>query len=348
MRNYTYMLLLATAAIGLLLSSCSTVEKYNVYAQSGTAIYTPGNSSTAIAVSNGNQPVKMQVPSADYYGYLIAENPVTGLKAPFGLDVRKKVRHGEKAALGIGWALAGAGMGTLVSGTSLVIAAAASGDDDLMTIGAITTGTGAGCGMIGGAILAPASSRLEQLTHSYQFTYCKDQTINFDGLSAKLLNPNMPKGQAEVPASPGRSKAISGKGQISQESGGTDISKTSAARKLHSDLGKKVEGTYIGSGQLLYGKNVEEYYKEVVLLIESIGKNRVKVRVIESDEDFFAAPIEYMVEKDKSGGWILKIEDIPSATILIDKSGKARFEHKSVNIDNEIYSLSLTANRKSK
>lgn len=322
------------------LSGCTTTEKFNLTTSRGANVYTPANTISPIVVTKGDETVKIEVPSSDYYGYMIAKDNATGMVAPFGLNVKRKIRYMEKAAVGVGYGLSAGGLTAMIPGLAFVISGGVDEDDDLSTTGGLITGCGGLAAGLGVAIGAPADSRLRQLTHTYQFTYSPHQTISFDGLSTKIINPDLPKGVTELPAPQVRPKATSGKKQENK-------SLSTSTGKVRSDLGKKVEGEYHGTGQLLINGKVEEDLSNVLLKIERIDKNHVNVRVIESGEDFFAEHLEYVVEHDTKGGWLLRIESIPSATISIDKTGKFRFEHKAVNIEDEVYTL-LVSGRKSK
>lgn len=93
------------------------------------------------------------------------------------------------------------------------------------------------------------------------------------------------------------------------------------------------------------GTNVDENYSEISVILERVDKNHVKVRVIESDEDYFDTPLIYNIQKGKNGIFTLKIDKLPEATIQINTKGKMTFTHKKVNIGNKIYTLKIEANK---
>lgn len=187
----------------------------------------------------------------------------------------------------------------------------------------------------------PADGRMKQTAYDYNFSYDGKQRIEIPNLSKTLLHPDPPKGYDEKADEGnkglGRKKASSGKESVQETSVGT---KVSASR---SDHGKKIEGTYKGSGTLLSGKNVEDKYSEIDVVIERIDKTHVSVRIIESDEDYFDSPLIYTINKNKNGSYTLGIDKLPDAAITISKSGKLTFKHEKVNIDNNVYTLSIDA-----
>lgn len=163
-------------------------------------------------------------------------------------------------------------------------------------------------------------------------------------LSPTLLHPNNPKGYKKEDASrkessTRRKKATSGN-DVKQE-----IISSSKVNKTRSDHSKKVEGEYKGSGILLFGKNIDEKYSEIAVIMKRIDKRHVSVRIIESDDDYFEAPLEYEIHVNKNGGYDLNIENLPEASIKITQNGKLTFKHKKVNIDNQIYTLEITAQK---
>ena len=148
----------------------------------------------------------------------------------------------------------------------------------------------------------------------------------------------MPKGVTEKPENVKRKKAQSGENTIQKVS-------SSKAKKVRSDIAQNVIGTYSGIGKLLKNKIVDEQYSDIQLIIERIDKTSVKVTVLESDEDFFEIPMTYDVVANGKNGYKLTLQGLPSATILITKAGIVTYSHDKVNIDNEIYTLSISAKK---
>lgn len=331
--------------IGIVLSitSCSTTEKITVYAPEGTKIYAPNNTHSPQGVITHNDKVNIEIQSDMYCGYVLVQSAESNIKIPIGIDYKINKHTWTKAALYIGGTLSSIGCGATLLGAIGMIAAAADEEEDLTLTFGVVTGAGAAVAGMGAGILIPSQARLRQTSYDYNFGYDKNQRVSIPKLSFALLNPNPSKSQIDEPmntkaASP-RKKASSGKDVIPETS---SSSKVSTAR---SDNARKIEGKYTGSGSLLIGANLDEKYSEISVLLERVDKNHVKVRIIESDEDYFDTPLLYEVQKGKNGIFTLKIEQLPEATIKITSKGKMTFIHKKVNIENKIYTLKIDADK---
>lgn len=331
--------------VGLILSitSCSTTEKFNVYAPKGTKIYTPNNTISPKGVTTYSDKINIEVPSDMYCGYVLVQSSESDVKIPIGIDYKTNKHTGTKAALYTAGTLASVGVGVALIGGIAMIAATANGDSDVSDSFGLATGAGAAVAGIGAGIGMPSQARLRQTSYDYNFGYDKNQRISIPSLSPTLLNPNPSKSQADEPLKPKgatRKKATSGKDVITEVT--SNSSKVSASR---SDNARKLEGKYNGNGSLLMGTSVDENYPEISVILERADKNHVKVRIIESGEDYFDAPLIYEIQKGKNGNFTLKIEKLPEATIQITSKGKMTFTHKKVNIENKIYTLKIDANR---
>lgn len=326
--------------VSLVFGGCKTADKVNLYAPANTTIYLPSSPNTAHCVAN-TAPVKIEIPGVDYYGYILAKDPSTGLKVPVGLDVRKKRYTGEKIALGTGYTLACAGAGTALIGSICMLAAACGEgtESDVVSTFGIVSGCGAGIALLGLGVGFPADARHKQLSHQYQFTYDKNQNVEFGSLSTKLLHPDAPKGVTQPEARPKRNKATTSDPEVDSK-----VSST-AASKSRGDKAKKISGSYKGSGKLIQGSEEVEFYTAVIVNIRRIDANKVEVSIIESGEEFFASPLVYDIINISDGQYTLVLDKMPSETIVIDKTGKLIFSHSKVNIDNEIYTLMIDCNK---
>lgn len=338
MKSYKWLL---TSVIALICTACSTTEKITVTVPSGTTVTAPVPGSKVLFAQAGM--AKLEIPSDAYCGYILAKQENTGLIVPVGVDYRIAQHRGAKIATGVGYTITSIGLGGVLIGGGAMIAAASQSDDDNSSLFGVVTAASAGVAAIGASIGGPASSRLHQTAYDYNFGYVKNQTLDIPPLSNKLLNPNPPKGE---PASTGGTRVVRKKA-TSGDSAAADNTATTSSRSKRSrvDLAKKISGSYTGSGQLLSGKEVEERYSFVTIILERQDKNHVAVRVIESDEDYFAAPLIYSIQKDKSGNYLLTIDELPEATIKIDSRGILSFNHKKVNIDDQLYILKITATK---
>ncbi len=336
--------ILLVIGLSLSITSCSTTEKFNVYAPKGTKIYTPNNTVSPRGVTTYSDKVNIEVPSDMYCGYMLIQPAESSIKIPIGIDYKINKHTGTKATLYTGGTLASIGVGVTMIGCIAMVAAAAQGDDDNTSLFGMMTGVGGATAGIGAALGAPSQARLRQTAYDYNFGYEKNQRISIPNLSFSLLNPNPSKSRINEPSKSiepsTRKKATSGKDVIPEVS--QSSSKASASR---SDNARKIEGNYNGNGSLLIGTSVDENYSEISVILERVDKNHVKVRIIESDEDYFDAPLIYNIQKGKNGIFILKIENLPEATIQINPNGKMTFTHKKVNIENKIYTLKIDATK---
>lgn len=68
------------------------------------------------------------------------------------------------------------------------------------------------------------------------------------------------------------------------------------------------------------------------------------MNVFDSDgSKFFDSDAEYTIKKEKNGKYSLFLNDIKDATIQIDSKDNLVYVHPSVNIEGEIFSLSISA-----
>lgn len=335
-----YFVLFLTASI--IMTSCKTNENFYVNSPIDAEIYLPSQLSIISApyttVKKGNS-AKIEIPSDGYWGYVLLKDKETGLNIPVGLNVHSRSNIGTKTMIGAGYTLTGIGLGAVVGGTIVAIAATANGDDDVSSTAGIMIGAGAGVAGIGAALGAPAQSRLSQLSYDYQFTYDKYQNVDISGLSTKLLRADHPKEVTEIQTSPKRKKATSGESKAS-------IVNSSKAKKSRGDLANNVVGTYQGTGNLLNGNITDEQYNDIQVIIKRIDKTHVSVTVIENGEDFFESPLKYEISSKGKTGYRLTLEKLPDASIEISKTGLLTFIHKKVNIDNSIYTLSIKGKKK--
>lgn len=334
----------------LSLTGCSTTEKFSVYGSGGTKIYTPYNTVTSQSIASQSDKVDIAVPSDMYCGFILAQPSGCNVKIPIGLDYKISRHTGTKAALYAGGTVASVGIGVTMIGTIAMIAAKCNGDDEESDRFGLITGIGAAAAGVGACIGAPSQSRLRQTAYDYNFGYEKQQRVEIPRLSFTLLNPNKPKGYMEQTQagneSSSRRKASSGK-DVKSDSKSNNISVSSSkVNKNRSDYSKKIEGTYIGTGSLLTGTNVDENYTDVNVIIKRIDRNHVSVNVIESGEEYFEAPLLYEVVANKNNGFNLVMDKLPDAVIRISKDGKLHFNHKKVNIDNVIYTLDIKAKKR--
>lgn len=340
---YLNKLLLITGIL-FLVASCSTTEKFSVYVPEGTKVYTPNNPTTPSGIAASSDKVNIVVPSDMYCGYIFAQAPGSDIKIPIGLDYKTNRHTGTKAAFYTGATISCVGVGVaLIGGISMLAASSQDDEDSSDFFGTMTAFGGVAAG-IGAGVTLPAENRLRQTAYDYNFGYEKKQNVKMPALSFTLLNPNSPKGYekekaAKKESTSSRRKASSGKDVMTETTTGSRVNKT------RTDNAKKIAGTYTGHGTLFSGKNIDEKYSKISVVIERKDKNQVFVRIIENDEEYFDAPLVYEVRKNKNGSYTLNIDKLPEAVIQITSSGKLTFKHRKVNIENQIYTLEITADK---
>lgn len=326
----------------VLITGCTTTEKFTVSAPAGTKITLPMEGIVEPqAGTEGKQ--KVTIPSEGYCGYVFATPPGSNIKIPMGLNLKRNNHQGLKATCRIGFTLALTGLtGAVGGGLPILILGAATEDDDNILLGAAVEGASAALVGLGLAMGAPAQSRLRQTAYDYSFSYEKNQNLEIPLLSSTLLNPNPEKNASTnyKGSSSTRKKASSGSTSAASSSKGSKVSKS------RSSSANKIVGTYTGTGQLLKNKHQEEFYSNINIIVSQEDKNTVTVRIIEDGEDFFEEPLVYTVTTDKKGNYQLKIDKIPEAVITITKSGSLSFTHPKVNIDDTMYNLTIKANKK--
>lgn len=187
---------------------------------------------------------------------------------------------------------------------------------------------------------------MKQLAYNYSFTYLKNQYALQDVQLKPLANPDTPKEPSVMTVKPSRKKAISNTAYtnaspLDNKSGNA----TSKAKKTRGDFGKNLAGTYDGTGSLKQKGRIIEAYDNISIIITRIDKTTVSVQVVESDEEFFESPSIYDIKRQSDGSFLLTMRDIPSAAIKIAPSGAITYTHNKVNIDNEMYHLTIKAKR---
>lgn len=331
--------LLSTALIFSFVG-CSTTEKFSVYAPQGTKIYTPNNTASPKGMASTDEKINIEIPSEMYCGYVLAQPLDSDVRIPIGLDYKTNRHTGTKVALYAGGTLTSIGVAASALGAICMLVS--SGDEDMSDTFGTVVAVGAATAGVGAVFTVPSGSRLAQTTYDYNFGYVNNQRLSIPKLSYTLINPNPPKDSApessEKKSIP-RKKATSGK-EIVQE-----VPISSKASASRSDNAKKIEGSYIGTGTLLFDKNVDEKYDDISVVVKRIDRNHVSIRIIESGEDYFDSPLTYEIQKGKKGNYVLKISNLPEATISISPAGKLAFEHRKVNIDNQIYTLKIAADK---
>ena len=174
----------------------------------------------------------------------------------------------------------------------------------------------------------------------YNYKYLSTQSTNEDISFAPIID----NGEKKILHCYDNSGYVSDAGVIENEGTTVVKRKSSVARRKSIDFAQVVSGTYIGSGSLLLKGKTVESYSSIKVVIDRKAENLVNVRVIESGESFFGSELEYSVKRSDDG-YELVLVGISNAVISIDYEGKLSFNHPKVNIDGELYKLSISAGK---
>lgn len=314
MKNFIYIII--WGIIILMTQSCTTYTTFTVYGEPGTEIMTPNKNKLATISGKGTTKIKNN--NNNFYSFLISHQPGSNDYIPFALDYKnKKYRKW--------WATTYTGLASFVAGAAIY-----SGDNDL---GSMAMSAGLLIGAIGGYGLVFSESTTNR---TYHYKYLPTQNTNQD---LKITKPNL------VPMKITTNAATSvTNGQSSSVS--TKKIGSSISTKNLKDNAAKLEGTYVGTGNLKSGKDIVEDYTGIQVVITKKTKDIVLVNVYESDgSKFFASDGEYTIQKLSNGKYSLALNGIKNATIEIDTQNNLIYLHPRVNIDNEIYTLSIKAKK---
>lgn len=317
----------------ILLHSCSTSQKVTVQGTPGTEIYSP--TMEKLGVIGSNAQVSFKISSDDYFSYLMSKNAGSNELIPFALDYKNHSYIGTDILKYTGYTIAAAGaFSALVGGIACI-----GGDGD--EVGGPFLAAGGAALALGTAIGGPADMRSQQTQYEYKYKYLSVQNTNQDFHFTKIVDV-------------GYSKNLHNEGYnetVVQTSGGLNIEDsltTVAKRKIRTlnDYAKFVSGTYSGAGYLAQkGKIIEEYSAMKVVVLR-IDNNTVNIDVIENGASYFSAKTKYQVKKKGKNTYVLSLDGISDAFITIDNAGHLTYIHPKVNIDGEIYTLNITANKK--
>lgn len=312
-------------------SSCSTSTKFIVYGDPGTQILAPNKTNLATIDNSGK--VYISNPDDDFYAFLLSHKPGSDEYIPFALDYKYKVYRGSKIAKWSGMIAEGMGIVGLLAGTI----ACCAGDPDS---GLPLIGVGTGLALTGAGVGVAGHHRSEQTNHSFSYKYLPIQQTNQDIQFTKPVY-DVPRIE-KINDTPSKAEPDT---DSSSKSNKTLVS--SSTTKTLKDNATKIEGLYVGSGTLKQGSEVIERYSNITISLVRKSKDIVLVNVIESDgSKFFTSDGEYTIKKQSNGKYSLTLNEIKNATIEIDAQNKLTYLHPRVNIDGDIYTLSITAKKK--
>lgn len=321
MRRLKYIVALLLLLVAV---SCSTSQKIMVSGDPGTEILSPQMDYLG-TIGMGGQ-LQLTIPSDSGYEFLLSKSGGDGKCIPFALDYE----HHKYAA---GFCMA-SGITMTVLGTSsfvpgIVFTACGLPEVGLPFLGAaaILTGIGMGIGI-------PGDYRMHQKAYRWEYMYLNDHSTNQDIVVTDVVNTGFTRRIEE------------GNQKPKVEVKDTPTVKSTISARSFKDNSKAVVGVYLGSGKLKQRGVVIERFIAMSVDIQQIDKKTVAVDVKESGESFFYSKMIYTVEKDSQGGYLLKSEDIPEATIKIDSQHNLVYSHSSIEIDGELYSLEVNGCKK--
>lgn len=333
-----FRILVITGMIALS-QSCTTSQKITFLGTPGTEIYYPNMKLVATIGMDGR--AKAKVPRDYYTAFMLSKDAQSNEIIPFALDYKYKYYIGPKIAKVIGIPLFGAGMIGVGAGT----AAAINGDEELMSqffkYGLTAMGIGAGMYGVG-------NSLDDETQRELSFAYMPRHQINNDLVFTPFIDNGIAKNIDITDAQQTPTKDTTSIEQTNLN----NVTTTTVARprsqksaKTLNDFGQQLQGTYSGQGQLLLKQEIEENYPNIQVVIAKYDKNHVDVRILEdSGDEFFTSSARYNVKKEKFK-FILTMEGISSATIIIDRNGNLTYNHPKVNIEGSIYTLKIKATK---
>ena len=299
----------------LVVPSCKTTQKFIVSGTPGTKIYTPKGECVGTIENTGE--VQIELSDNGYYAYMLSKADTSDLFVPFALDYKKRSSNGVFTLRVAGYTLVLMGLTTELLG--LVNPGGLSDD----ARGYVVAG-GLGGAVLGAALGIPAELKMKQTSYEWQFKYLGNQSTNQDMTFVKPVLTSVKK------------EVVSEKQTIKETK-----KKTTKTFKNYST---QLEGMYIGSGTLTLNGEIIEKYSNAIIKVERIDNETVCVNVEESGALFFDDCNEYNITKTKNG-YYLKHNEITKAVIKVSNNGEIEYYHPSVNIDDSIYTLSITATK---
>lgn len=326
MKYFKYILCFIASTMML---SCTTTQKFTVTGKPGTTIYSPNR--TELATIDASGVANIELDGSAYYAFLLSKEKGDDIFTPFALDYKKKIYGGSKFGEVTGGILMGVGLaGTLVTaciGGGLIV---------LPFVGSF----GAGIAFL------PSMSRQQQLDHRFKFEYLSEQTTNQDFAFTRPDIKVVDFVASEVDKAETKNKQAE---VVEKEKASSKSTKSfgSKSTKSFKDYGTVLAGEYVGNGTLSINGNVIEKYANIIVELHRIDNKKVAVQVVEANGvEFFGEASSYSVRKNSDGTFSLVHNDVSVATIKTDGNSKLVYLHPRVNIDGDMYTLKITANKK--
>lgn len=314
--------------IAIAFCSCSTSQKITITGNPGTSIFAPDFSRLGQIPSSGK--LKIKLADDQYWAFLLSGTANGENLVPFGLNYKNSKRLGSEIVKDAGFGLGSIGVVALAVGTTIVCADSESdGGLPFVAGGGIATA-------LGGSMAAFESARYEQAAYKYHYKYLSSQNTNQDmvftpvNIRYRGVNESREEEKQRVGRPGQKKKETNVKEKITQK-----------VKRPRGDAAKLAAGTYFCNGYISQGnKNLEEL-TDVKIIIKRLENNVASVGIIERDgNDFFSGATKFSVKRT-DGGLLLINEEIVECTIKIDADGRIEYINPSVEIDGQIYRLSL-------
>ena len=327
-----YINLLIIILISSFLLSCGGPQKFLVKGEPGVEIYSPEMKRLGKIGSNGS--VKIEIPSDDYYAFLLSKSQDSDTFVPFGLDYKTKYSF-----MGFPSILTGALL--LVGGAGATLAGVLVENVLLLLLGPLV-------GMsTGGSLLGITLTVCNTLNYDYSFEYLPMQTTNQDFAFTYPDIKTFEYVSYEKEAAPNKVEASAENESAEMASSKSTKSFGSKSTKTFKDFGALLEGVYVGDGTLTINNKTIESYKGIKIDLRRIDKNHVAVQVVEANGvEFFGESSTYSIKNNGDGTYSLVHERISVATIEVDGDKQMFYFHPRVNIDGEMYALKIRADKK--
>lgn len=190
-----------------------------------------------------------------------------------------------------------------------------------------------------GLLWGPSGScRLAQTTERWEFKYLSRQNANTDIIFADILDTGYQKQIQTSEQSPSTDSIV--KSRSDKEK--SVVVAASSKRRIKGNL-KPIAGIYQGIGELLLNNKVIERYPNMKVVISYADNGISYVEIFEGDEKYFDSKLKYRIQKSYDETTILVHEDCSEAKIFFKQNGSIDFIHPSVGIEDDVFTLSITA-----